>query len=616
MKCRHFILTATLIFLLIPVAINATQENEEEFLPIELTPDEMLRLDEIGKNFVRTSPPPAPIRNCSEWEPSEGVIIRWPLGISIDIVAELSEDLMVTTLVGSTSSMNSAISSYSSGGVNMANTQFIIASTNSIWTRDYGPWFIFDGNDEMAIVDHIYNRPRPLDDQIPWTIGAEWGMNVYGMDLVHTGGNHMSDGLGMSMSTQLTYSENSGRTHAEVDSIMLAFLGNNYTVLDYIESGGIHHIDCWAKFLNPGTILVKDVPTGSYSHDLLDARAEYLSQQISAWGRPYEIVRIYCPYGTAYTNSIILNDKVFVPIFGDSYDATAISTYEDAMPGYEIIGFTGSWLDDDAIHCRTMGVPDREMLYIEHVPLYVAGGTAGGYLVSAKITDYSDQGLIADSLKVYYRTKSPTFSSVALNSTAVPDSFYAYIPAQSPGAVVSYYIQAADNSGRVETHPYIGAPWAHQFYVNSPPTILSGDSLMYQTGAEIGYRPDYEDINDTACTIEYFDYPGWLAVAGDSLTGTAPETPVSVEFDVRVSDQFSYDEQTVNLMVYLCGDVNADGSCNILDITFLINYLYKSGPPPVPIESADVNISGDINILDITYLINYLYKSGPPPICE
>lgn len=64
-----------------------------------------------------------------------------------------------------------------------------------------------------------------------------------------------------------------------------------------------------------------------------------------------------------------------------------------------------------------------------------------------------------------------------------------------------------------------------------------------------------------------------------------------------------------------CGDVNNSVSVNILDITYLISYLYKGGPAPVPYECAgDVNASSSVNILDITYLISYLYKGGPPPI--
>lgn len=65
----------------------------------------------------------------------------------------------------------------------------------------------------------------------------------------------------------------------------------------------------------------------------------------------------------------------------------------------------------------------------------------------------------------------------------------------------------------------------------------------------------------------------------------------------------------------LCGDVNQSGGVNILDLTFIINYLYQGGPAPNPIEIGDVNSSGSINILDITYLIVYLYQNGPAPNC-
>jgi hypothetical protein len=65
-----------------------------------------------------------------------------------------------------------------------------------------------------------------------------------------------------------------------------------------------------------------------------------------------------------------------------------------------------------------------------------------------------------------------------------------------------------------------------------------------------------------------------------------------------------------------CGDANSNGLVNVLDITFIINYLYKHGASPNPIQIADVNSSGMINALDVTYLINYLYKHGPTPNCS
>lgn len=607
----------------LPVDLQAKIEAYQKIksLPIELTPEEMTRLDEIGITHQKTAPPTGPARNPAEWEPMTGAIIRWPLGIPVSLIAEMSEDIEIYTIVANSSQQASATSTYQSGGVNMDNVFFIMAPTNSIWTRDYGPWFIFDGAGNYGIVDHIYNRPRPYDDVIPEVIGSEWGVPVYGMDLTHTGGNHMSDGLGMSMSTRLVYYENPDKTPREVDSIMKDYLGNAYTVLDYIESGGIHHIDCWAKFLDPTTILIKDASPGHPSYDLLNARADYLATQISAWGRPYTIVRVYCPSGypeTAYTNSIILNNKVFVPISNSPWDTTALRVYQEAMPGYEILGFYGSWYDNDAIHCRIMGVTDRYMLFVDHIPLFDTDIYDQDYLVWVNIKDYSETGLISDSLLVYYSIDSSPYDTVHLQSFSKVDSFYAYIPAQPPGTEISYFIKAADNSERVVTHPPMGAPNAHVFHItgeNVPPQIVSADSFVCATYETLRYYPEIYDPDDSTHQITYLDVPSWCVVQNDTLWGEVPDIPLVDSFTVMVEDLFHADTQTVVLCTYMCGDANRDELIDLGDVVHLINYLYKDGTEPLPEEAGDCNRDEIVDLGDVVYLINYLYRDGPPP-CE
>ncbi len=523
MNKLHKVLGAILFSLLLVSAVNNLYGDDldsERSLPIGLTDEEMTRLDEIGINHRNTAPPTGDIRNCAEWERSQGVIIRYPLGISYSVVAEMSEEVIVYTICTS-SYYSQAVSNYQSYGVNMDNCEFIIASTNTYWTRDYGPWFVFS-DEEMGIVDHVYNRPRPLDDVIPQVIGSEWSMPVYGMGLTHSGGNHMSDGLGMSMSTELVYNENYTMTEQEVDSIMFEYLGNDYTVLDYIESGGIHHIDCWAKFLSPNTILIKDVPPGHASYTRLNQRADFLSQQMSAWGEPYKIVRIYSPNDEPYTNSLILNDKVLVPMYGTSWDDDAIQTYQDAKPGYEVLGFTGSWLSDDALHCRAMGVPDREMLFIRHVPLHDTDDTLNDRLVSVMIQDCSGAGLIADSLKIYYSVNSDPYTFAQLYSTANPDSFYGYIPVQGPGDEVAYFIRAADYSGRVETHPYIGEAGAHTYemiYINNPPVIAEISPKYVDEGQYLTFPVFASDPDGPIPALTAENLPD-NAIFVDSLNGT------------------------------------------------------------------------------------------------
>ncbi len=69
-------------------------------------------------------------------------------------------------------------------------------------------------------------------------------------------------------------------------------------------------------------------------------------------------------------------------------------------------------------------------------------------------------------------------------------------------------------------------------------------------------------------------------------------------------------------ITYICGDASDDGQVNLLDITYLINYLYSGGSPPVEPEAADVNNDGNINLMDVTWLIQYLYKDGAEPVCN
>nr|MBN2276143.1 S8 family serine peptidase [candidate division Zixibacteria bacterium] len=61
------------------------------------------------------------------------------------------------------------------------------------------------------------------------------------------------------------------------------------------------------------------------------------------------------------------------------------------------------------------------------------------------------------------------------------------------------------------------------------------------------------------------------------------------------------------------GDADNSGGINILDVTYIVNYLYRGGPAPLTIRAGDADSSGGINILDATYLIAYLYRGGPPP---
>ena len=67
--------------------------------------------------------------------------------------------------------------------------------------------------------------------------------------------------------------------------------------------------------------------------------------------------------------------------------------------------------------------------------------------------------------------------------------------------------------------------------------------------------------------------------------------------------------------VIRCGDANAEGKVTVSDVVYLINYLFKGGPPPEPWQAGEANCDGKVTVSDVVYLINYLFKGGSQPIC-
>jgi hypothetical protein len=63
------------------------------------------------------------------------------------------------------------------------------------------------------------------------------------------------------------------------------------------------------------------------------------------------------------------------------------------------------------------------------------------------------------------------------------------------------------------------------------------------------------------------------------------------------------------------GDPNADGVVNVGDAIYTLNYLFKNGPVPCPMEAGDANCTGAVDLGDAIYVLNYLFKGGPAPAC-
>ena len=157
----------------------------------------------------------------------------------------------------------------------------------------------------------------------------------------------------------------------------------------------------------------------------------------------------------------MVNDKVLVPLYGSSWDDDALQTYIEALPGYDVMGFSGTWQSTDALHCRIKGIPDTQMLQISHNPLNDGASPDGAHFkISSNIDDLSNSGLIQDSLKIYWRhSTSDIWQSGLLDQFSNSDTheeWIGYIPALTNEETIEYFITAADGSGRYEKNPPAG----------------------------------------------------------------------------------------------------------------------------------------------------------------
>lgn len=464
-------------------------------------------LDAAGSSGT---PPVAPIRNAAEFEPNQAVMIRYPHGIPMSLIKEIAEDAEVLTLVRDSAEEAVVENLYLLEGVNLGNCTYLHAQTDTHWTRDYGPWFLFDGNGVMGIADNDNPFPDPNDDIIPLLYGLNQGIPVYETGFKNEGGNWMTDGHGTAISMNWVYECNPGLTYQKIHDIAHDFLGiENYHVLK--DPKAWYHVDCMAKYLSPDTIMVAEVPVGHVVYEDLEAKAVYFANQVSCYGTPIKVVRIFSP-DQPYTNSLIMNHKVLVPLTGSSWDADAVASYEAAMPGYEVHGILyNKWNPYDALHCRTKEITDRQMLYIHHTPILDRPAGAQGFPVEAEIIAYSGQPFTSGTPEVRWSTGS-AWNPVAMTHTG-GDQYLANIPWQPEGTLVKYYVHAADGSGRSENHPYIGEPDAHTFTVNT--LGIDRNALSAEKGGKIRF---FLNAGPDKAGRHYF-------ILG-SVSGTAPGHPL------------------------------------------------------------------------------------------
>jgi len=474
-----------LLFFVTIVLYSPSVFSQNEVLPKGLTESENEIISQFQfKSNRLTAPPSTPVRTMAEWEEVEYLVVTWEPNFQ-NILRQIVEVGVTECNVIIVTQNQGSVSSYlTNAGIDLTNITFLNQAWDSIWIRDYGGNTIYSNEvGERGLIDWIYNRPRPNDDVIPAAHAALLGLPFYSTnsgtnDLVNTGGNFMSDGLGNAFASNLILNENqagnpygvSVKDEDQINEIMFNYMGiNNFIKMNTLPYDGIHHIDMHMKLLDEETILVSQYPDGVADGPQIEANIEYVLNNFqSPFGEPYDIKWIPAPPSTSgaypdtggsyrtYSNSLFLNKSILVPTYRPEVDDEALAYYQELMPGYNIVGIDVDNPGENlisllgAIHCITHTIGVADPLWIVHQPIDEAMAASS---VSVNASIEHNSGI--NSAKVFWReVGDASYNETAM--TFVSDNVYtADITSPSNGNDIEYYIWAEANSGKTLTRPIV-----------------------------------------------------------------------------------------------------------------------------------------------------------------
>lgn len=137
-----------------------------------------------------------------------------------------------------------------------------------------------------------------------------------------------------------------------------------------------------------------------------------------------------------------------------------------------------------------------------------------------------------------------------------------------------------------------------------------GDTFVFQVDAE---------LSGTICYLIIFPWSysqnvGPLA-PGEYVVMTFEQ--IQTEFGPIIYNSQSHSFRVVSCSPCLSGDIDGDGTINIADLTFMVDYLF-GGQSTLPCPN-NSNVDGSLgpfwpDIADLTFLVGYLFRGGLPPV--
>jgi agmatine/peptidylarginine deiminase len=269
------------------------------------------------------------------------------------------------------------------GGASADHLAFALADSNDSWARDYGPLTtLSDANAQLN--DFVFNGwggkfPAGYDRAVSRRLHEQRvfaGTVMHMRDLVLEGGAVETDGTGTLLATRtsiLADSRNPGHSQQQIERLLRGWLGfERFMWLDHGHITGDDtdgHVDTLARFADPGSILHATAPQGDQDHLELVAMREQLQTLRTPGGQPYRLLPLPFPgvhtdangrrLPASYTNFLIINGAVLLPVYGAIEDRAAEAVMRQAFPGREIVPVDCRRIieQNGSLHCLTMQFP-------------------------------------------------------------------------------------------------------------------------------------------------------------------------------------------------------------------------------------------------------------------
>jgi len=325
------------------------------------------------------SPPPPVERIAADFEPQSDIVVAAAQMVQfhpkalVEIVGALEGHVRVLLLVGRERERNAVQLLLHENGISPNIAEYISLPLDSMWARDYGPVFC-ETADGVCVIDTEYAEyeGRGRDDGVPALLAKWLGVPLRGIPLSLEGGNVLTNGKGLVLSTTRVLEINMlerGLESSEIERIFEDdFAAERWAYLPPLQGEATGHVDIFCAFTAPDQVVVARMdPTESpVNAARLDESARLL-EQLEVDGSPMLVHRVDMPAAQdgifrTYTNVMVANDVVLVPIYPDSspdLDARALALYAQLFPRREIVGIDASSLvrRRGALRCVSFQVP-------------------------------------------------------------------------------------------------------------------------------------------------------------------------------------------------------------------------------------------------------------------